>query len=108
MVSLSILLAGFCGGLIRGLVGFVKYQFSYKKVPFKLGYFLSMMLISGVIGLTASWVIGNVIDSEVTRDVILVYAFVAGYAGGDFIENAFKIILKKPSLYPLPDIFKVS
>lgn len=108
MVSLTVLIAGFCGGLIRGLVGFVKYQFSYKKVEFRWGYFLSMMLISGVIGLTASWVIMNVIDKDATENIILVYSFVAGYAGGDFIENAFKIILKKPSLYPLPDLFKSS
>jgi hypothetical protein len=27
-------------------------------------------------------------------------AFVIGYAGGDFIENLYKIILKKPTIFP--------
>ena len=27
-------------------------------------------------------------------------AFIIGYAGGDFLENIYKIIVKKPSLYP--------
>jgi hypothetical protein len=29
-------------------------------------------------------------------------AFIVGYAGGDFLENIYKIILKKPSLYSFP------
>lgn len=108
MISFSILLAGFCGGIIRGLVGFVKYQFSYKKVPFHLGYFLSMMLISGTIGITASWVVGSIVDYNAVKDIMLVYAFIAGYAGGDFIENAFKVVFKKPDLFILPQLLKKS
>jgi len=30
-------------------------------------------------------------------------AFVTGYAGGDFLENVYKIIIKKPSLYSFPE-----
>ena len=99
-----VLLAGFAGGVIRGLVGFIKYQYSYKSVPFKLWYFLLMVLLFGIVGLSAGWVIKGVIDTEVFSEIINVYAFIAGYAGGDFIENVFKIILKKPSLYPIPEI----
>ena len=32
-----VLLAGFAGGVIRGLVGFIKYQYSYKTFS-RLGY----------------------------------------------------------------------
>ena len=31
-----ILLAGFGGGLVRGVVGFIKHQFKFKNVGFKL------------------------------------------------------------------------
>ena len=30
-------------------------------------------------------------------------AFIVGYAGGDFLENVYKIIIKKPSLYSFPE-----
>jgi len=30
-MDLTILIAGFCGGVIRGLVGFIKHQFSLQK-----------------------------------------------------------------------------
>ena len=66
-----------------------------------------MVGLSGLVGLAAGWVVKGVMDEEVLSEIINVYAFIAGYAGGDFIENAFKIILKKPSLYPLPEIPKV-
>ena len=34
-------------------------------------------------------------------------AFVIGYTGGDFLENVYKIIIKKPSLYSFPkDLIK--
>jgi hypothetical protein len=46
-----ILIAGFGGGVLRGLVGFIKHQFSYKNTPFKLGYFLAMSFLSGIVGL---------------------------------------------------------
>jgi len=100
----TILLAGFAGGLIRGLVGYVKYQSSYKNVPFKLGYFLAMVLATGIIGLAAGWLVKAVVALDGTLEITRFYAFVAGYAGGDFIENVYKIILKKPSIYPLTKI----
>ena len=53
-IYLSILIAGFGGGTVRGLVGFVKHQYSYKNVGFNLPYFSSMMFISGIIGLLSA------------------------------------------------------
>lgn len=101
---IGILLSGFVGGALRGIVGYVKYQTSYKSVPFKPLYFLGMTTVSGVVGLLAAWV---------TKDLGITFlgmgqlsfsiAFIIGYAGGDFIENLFKIILKKPSLYTFPE-----
>jgi len=86
---IPVLIAGFIGGAIRGIFGFIKHQYSYKNVGFKAPYFFLMAFLSGVVGLVASCLItGNVI-----------FALIVGYAGGDFIENLFKIITKKESLY---------
>lgn len=99
----TILLAGFLGGIIRGLVGYLKYRSSYKNTSFLFNYFLLSVGISGVVGLLASWV---------TKDLGLTFldlptitpavAIIVGYAGGDFIENLFKILTGKTSLYQLP------
>jgi len=91
-------LAAFGGGLFRGLVGFIKHQFSYKNVPFRLNYFLAMMFISGIVGLVVA-----IATKELGFTLFGVFtpalAFVIGYAGGDFIENIYKIIIKKSNLY---------
>lgn len=86
---LLILIAGFGGGIVRGLTGFVKHQYSYKNVKFNLPYFLLMMFLSGLIGLLTA----AVVDGQPAL------AFVAGYAGGDFIENLYKIAKGKTSLW---------
>lgn len=94
-----ILLAGFFGGVVRGLIGFIKHQFSYKNVPFQFSYFLAMSFLSGIIGLMAAVAvkeIGFTYEGFFTP----VLSFIVGYAGGDFIENIYKIIIKKSSLYP--------
>ncbi len=39
---ISILIAGFGGGVVRGLVGFIKHQYSYKNVGFRLPYFIGI------------------------------------------------------------------
>jgi hypothetical protein len=100
---LTILLAGLLGGILRGLVGYLKYRSSYKNTPFLLNYFLLSVGISGIIGLLAAWI---------TKDLGLTFlglpaitpaiAMIVGYAGGDFIENLFKILTGKTSLYQLP------
>jgi len=95
---ISIFIAAFGGGFFRGLVGFIKHQFSYKNVPFKMNYFLGMMFISGIVGLvtaTAMKELGLTLFGAFTPAL----AFVIGYAGGDFIENIYKIIVKKSNLF---------
>ena len=97
-MDLSILIAAFGGGIVRGLVGFIKHQFSYKNVKFNLPYFLAMMFLSGTVGFLSTIAIkelGFVLFGAFTPAL----AFIIGYAGGDFIENIYKIIIKKSSLY---------
>ena len=93
---LQILIAGFGGGVIRGLVGFIKHQNSYKNVGFNLPYFLAMSFISGIVGVLAA-AVANELGIFGFSPAL---ALVVGYAGGDFIENIYKIIVKKTSLYP--------
>lgn len=102
---LTILLMGFVGGVTRGLVGYLKYRSSYKNTPFLLNYFALSVAISGAVGLLAAWL---------TRDLGITFlglpaitpalAIVIGYAGGDFIENLFKIMTGKTSLYEIPTL----
>ena len=79
------ILAGFTGGIIRGLVGFVKNKTLEKANHFKPQYFLITILISGVVGAAA----GILADTEWQ------ISFLAGYAGTDFIESLYKIKLGK-------------
>ena len=95
---ITIFAAAFGGGILRGLVGFVKYQFSYKEVKFRPYYFLGMMFISGVIGAVAALAIKE-IGFTLLGSFSPALAFIRGYAGGDFIENIYKIIVKKSSFY---------
>ncbi|HEA84499.1 MAG TPA: hypothetical protein ENI04_00770 [Candidatus Wildermuthbacteria bacterium] len=98
-----VLLAGFGGGIIRGLVGFVKHQYSYKEVPFELPYFISMMMVSGLIGGVATLSVRELGMSFLGIETLSpALSLIIGYAGGDFLENIYKIILKKPTLFKLP------
>lgn len=100
---LIILFAGFLGGTVRGLVGFIKHQQSYKDVPFRPLYFISMISLSGFIGLLAAWVTEDLGVTFLGLDQLSAsVAFVLGYAGGDLVENLFKIIIRQPSLYKIP------
>ena len=95
---LTIFISAFGGGFFRGLVGFIKHQFSYKNVPFKMNYFLGMLFVSGIICLvtaTAMKELGLTLFGAFTPAL----AFVIGYAGGDFVENIYKIIIKKSNLF---------
>ena len=77
------LIAGFTGGIIRGLVGFVKNKTVEKANHFKPEYFLITIAISGIVGTAA----GILADTEWQ------VSFLAGYAGTDFIESLYKIKL---------------
>jgi len=94
----AIFIWSFSGGLLRGLTGFIKHQFSYKNVEFRPSYFLGMIFLSGLIGVAASAAVkglGFTFLGEFTPAL----GFIIGYAGGDFIENVYKIIVKKSSLF---------
>ena len=82
------MLAGLTGGVIRGLTGYIKYSLSYKNVKFNPLYFSFIIILSGLIGL----VVGYAFDTS------FVIALVAGYAGGDFLENMYKILTKQPNV----------
>jgi len=100
MYYISILVAGFGGGVIRGLVGFIKHQYAFKNVKFELPYFFTMMFLSGAVGVISAAAIKELGIGLFGLDSLSpALAVVMGYAGGDLIENIYKIILKKSSLY---------
>lgn len=95
---ISIIIAGFGGGMVRGLVGFLKKDssYSYKKPSFNLPYFFLMAFISGIIGLLAAVSIKeSALAISGIEYVSPALAFIIGYAGGDFLEGIYKILLKK-------------
>jgi hypothetical protein len=95
-IYLSILFASFGGGLVRGLIGFLKHQYDYKNTGFNLPYFFGMMFLSGIVGLlTAIGIKYSVISFEGVEYISPSIAFIIGYAGGDFLDGIYKILLKK-------------
>lgn len=103
-ITLSLLLAGAFGGLVRGIVGFLKHQLAYKNVVFKPRYIALTIFLSAFIGLTVTWALVesglNIPALERTNPAI---ALIIGYAGGDLIENIYKILVGKGTLYPSID-----
>lgn len=100
-MELIFISAGLGGGIVRGLTGYVKYLSSYKGVKFQWAYFGIMVGLSGIIGGIAGWLINGVL-AEGTMNTF--YAFLAGYAGGDFMENAFRIVFKQPTVFKVPEV----
>lgn len=93
-------LAGFLGGVIRGIIGILKYIYSYKDVQIKWGYFSGTAAVSGLIGLTAAWIVHELGVAFVgVEKMSPAIALIVGYAGGDFLENIFKLLIKKPILF---------
>ena len=93
-------IAGFLGGAIRGIVGILKYAFSYKDVKIKWLYFGGMTAVSGLIGLSCAWIILELgLAFEGITGLSPAIALISGYAGGDFLENIFKVLMKKPILF---------
>ena len=84
---IEIFIAGFLGGLIRGLMGITKYLAASptKKKKIRTGYIILSLASAGGMGLLAGVFIAEDIK----------FALLAGYAGTDFIENLFKIKMKK-------------
>jgi hypothetical protein len=94
-----ILMAGFSGGAVRGLVGFLKHYSFSQKTSFNWTYFLSMTFLSGIIGLVATLSLkesGSLFGFNIFNPGL---AIIIGYAGSDFLENAAKILLKKESFF---------
>lgn len=83
---LFIFIAGFLGGVIRGLVGITKYVNATpsKKRKVRREWIVLSLLSSGGMGLLAGVFIANDVK----------FALVAGYAGTDFVESMFKIKMK--------------
>lgn len=82
-----VFIAGFLGGIIRGLVGISKEMRAdpTEKRKIRKDYIFLTLLSSGGLGLLA----GVFINKDVR------FALLAGYAGTDFIENIFKAKMRK-------------
>lgn len=95
-IYIAILIAGFGGGLVRGLIGFLKHQYDYKNVGFNLPYFFVMMFLSGLMGVLVSKALeSSFLSIEGVEYFSPSLAFIIGYAGGDFLDGVYKIILKR-------------
>lgn len=73
-------IAGFAGGVARGLTGFLKKNKRGGGVKFDFPYFFTTVFFSGILGGIA----GALAESSWKT------ALLAGYAGIDFLENMYK------------------
>jgi len=93
-------IAGFVGGVFRGLVGLIKYSTSYKDVDIRPWYFTGMVVLSGVIGLTTAWVVQDLgVQILGVEELTPAVALLVGYAGGDLLENLYKIAVQRDNLF---------
>lgn len=100
-LTATLIIAGGAGGLVRGLAGYLKHQIAYKNVKFDLTYLLFTILMSSFIGLVVTWaVIESNLSIPALEKVNPAIALIIGYAGGDLIENIYKILVGKATLYP--------
>ena len=61
------------------------------------------MLISFAIGLVITWaVVSSGLKLPAIESINPAIAFIVGYAGGDIVENIYKIIVGKATLFPIP------
>lgn len=103
----TILIFGAFGGVARGLVGYVKYHLSYKDIEFSWPYFGMSVGISAVVGFAVVWAMESAgITFAEGLNINPGLAFIIGYAGGDALENLYKIIFKEPVLGPLKDMIQ--
>ena len=99
---MSFLIAGFIGGILRGGVGLAKYMTSYKDVEIRPYYFTGAVILSGIVGYVSALIAMDAAEVFLDiKDIPFTLALVFGYAGGDFIENVFKIIVREPQLFDL-------
>ena len=91
MKFLQLILAGFVGGLVRGLVGIskkIRDKEPDETVEISRQYLAITLLSSGGIGLLVGVLVGDDVR----------FALLAGYAGTDFLENAYKIKMRQQNL----------
>ena len=74
------MLAGLLGGVLRGLVGIAKSK-EIEKGVFVPMYFMATIGVSALVGLAAG----------IIADHSWEVAFLAGYAGTDFLEGLYKL-----------------
>ena len=95
-IYLAVLIAGFGGGLLRGIIGYIKHQYSYKNVKFDLPYFFTMAFLSGIVGLLVACSVSQAgVQIEGVEYISPAIALIIGYAGGDFLDSVYKILAKK-------------
>ena len=93
-------IAGFIGGVFRGIVGLTKYMTSYKDVEIRPWYFGGMVVLSGIIGLTTAWVVQDLgIQILGIEELTPAIALIVGYGGGDLIENLYKIAVQRENIF---------
>lgn len=93
-------IAGLIGGVLRGFVGLIKYGTSYKDVEIRPWYFTGMVMLSGVLGIVTAWVVSDLGANFLGVDNFSpALGVIVGYAGGDLLENIFKIISGKTTLF---------
>ena len=86
--TLMHLLAGLAGGLIRALVGITKAQAEFKKdFVFDWKRLGLSLFVAGIVGIASGLLVQGTLGM----------AFLAGYAGPDFLENLYKIKFNVPS-----------
>jgi len=96
-----LLIAGLAGGMLRAVVGYIKAKNALKKSPnFSPLYLLSTVFASGAIGYLTVWFFYDL------REIVLgslpftpAISAVLGYAGGDIMENVYKIFTKRLTLF---------
>lgn len=80
------ILFGILGGLVRALVGIVKYFEKNKEgQSIRWGYLAFSLLVAAIVG----GVVGAIANSDWR------FALIAGYAGTDFLEGLYKIRMKQ-------------
>lgn len=79
-IALTSIISGLLGGMLRGIVGIAKSKY-VEKNKFDLVYFLVTMGVAMLVGIAAG----------LLADGTWQIAFLAGYAGTDFIEGLYKL-----------------
>lgn len=98
---------GFIGGIIRGSLGIIKHKQSYSNVKIDQKYLITTLTISGAIGFAAAWALKDLgIVFAGMEALPLSLALIVGYAGGDFLENIFKIITKNENIFEIGKVEK--